>query len=202
MGALESIYVSTGTDLVQLVQLIRMPMLDAASLWLTRLGEAPALLMAAFVTALVNRQNRWIGLGMLAAFLLASLVNAELKSALDVPRPSADDVYTAREASGSATPSAHTMSAAAVWFFLALSMQRVGQVWLAFAAVPLVVGFTRVYLGMHYPGDVLLGLGLGGAIALLLHFAVNWRSLLERQTPAPQLVSATPRRNSPRTRTP
>jgi membrane-associated phospholipid phosphatase len=81
-------------------------------------------------------------------------------------------------------------------------MQRVGQVWLAFAAVPLVVGFTRVYLGMHYPGDVLLGLGLGGAIALLLHFAVNWRSLLERQTPAPQLVSATPRRNSPRTRTP
>lgn len=177
MSGPESIYVSTGTDLVQLVQIIRMPMLDAAFAWLTRLGEAPAVLIAGVATTIFYRQNRWIGVGMVAAFVLASLVNAELKSALDVPRPSPDDVYTAREASDSATPSAHTMSAAAVWFFLALSLQRMSQTWLAIAAIPLVVGFSRVYLGMHYPGDVLLGLGLGAAIALLLHFAVNWRPI-------------------------
>jgi membrane-associated phospholipid phosphatase len=177
MGGLESIYVSTGTDLVQLVQVIRLPMLDAAFAWLTRLGEAPILLLAGVITALFYKENRWLGLGMIAAFVMASLVNAELKDALDVPRPSPDDVYTARQASDSATPSAHTMSAAAAWLFLALSLRPATNLWLVAAAIPLVVGFSRVYLGMHYPGDVVLGFGLGGAIALALHLGFNWRPL-------------------------
>ena len=174
---MESIYVNFGTDLVQLVQLIRLPMLDAAFSWLTKLGEAPMLVFAGLAIAAFHRENRWIGLGMVAAFVLSSLINAEIKGALDVPRPSPDEVYTAKNASGSATPSAHTMSAAAVWFFLALSLQRTTQLWLVAAAIPLVVGFSRVYLGMHYPGDVLLGLGLGATIAFALHVGLSWRPL-------------------------
>ena len=181
---MESIYVSFGTDLVQLVQLIRLPMLDQAFLWLTRLGEAPVLLLAGILTALFYRENRWVGVGMIGAFILASLVNAEIKQTLDVPRPSSDEVYTAGQASGSATPSAHTMSAAAVWFFLALSMWRTSSWWLAAAAIPAVVGFSRVYLGMHYPGDVVLGAALGAAIAFALHVGLNWRPARTQSTAA------------------
>ncbi|MPZ24668.1 MAG: phosphatase PAP2 family protein [Dehalococcoidia bacterium] len=166
---MEDAYVRWGTEMVSLVQLIRTPALDQIFLAITRLGEMPVLLMCA-ATALLFPRIRWAGCAMLAAFLISSVVNAEIKATLDIPRPSGHEVYTANNTTTSATPSAHTMSAAAVWFLLALSLP--GWRW-AVGAIPIVVGFTRVYLGMHYPGDVILGLALGALLALSLLLIVE-----------------------------
>lgn len=63
-------------------------------------------------------------------------------------------------------PSNHAAVAVAVVAGLLFSSRRLG--WLAVALAVLMAG-ARVYVGVHYPADVLAGLTLGGGIA-----AVGW----------------------------
>jgi undecaprenyl-diphosphatase len=59
-------------------------------------------------------------------------------------------------------PSDHATAAGAVAVGLLLTNRR----WRIVAAVlAIVMAFTRVYVGAHYPGDVLAGLALGGGVA-------------------------------------
>lgn len=59
-------------------------------------------------------------------------------------------------------PSDHATAAGAVAVGLLLTNRRWGIV---AAALAIVMAFTRVYVGAHYPGDVIAGLALGGAVA-------------------------------------
>jgi len=63
----------------------------------------------------------------------------------------------------SSFPSSHaanTMAFASVcWWF---TRQRIRWLWFA---IPIVVGWSRIYLGYHYPGDVLAGWVMGALIA-------------------------------------
>lgn len=58
-------------------------------------------------------------------------------------------------------PSGHTMTAFAVWVVLAEGVPLLGGVFLVMAVL---IGASRVFLGMHYPTDVLVGALLGSAI--------------------------------------
>jgi membrane-associated phospholipid phosphatase len=167
MQAVQSIYVDWGTEQVQLVQALRNPVFDGLATWLTQLGEAPALLMLALGVLLFYRGGRSLGFWMVAAFLVASGVNAALKDVLSVPRPDTGEVWTNATHDGYSTPSAHTMIAASVWMFAAFSWGG-GRARYLLMVAPFVVAGTRVYLGAHYPGDVVLGLAFGTAIAAAL----------------------------------
>lgn len=163
---MESVYISVGNELIQFVQLFRNPFFDQVFLTLTRLGEAPFILTAAALVSIFYKPARWLGPGMVLVFILASVLNAEIKDALDVPRPGSG-VDTLQDPGGNSTPSAHTMIATAVWVFLALMLPK-GWWRPALLAVPVVVGFSRIYLGVHYPGDVALGMALGAIIAVCI----------------------------------
>ncbi len=63
-------------------------------------------------------------------------------------------------------PSDHATVAGAVAVGLALTSRRWGSAALVLAFM---MAFTRVYVGAHYPGDVLGGLVLGGAVAAAGH---------------------------------
>ena len=104
------------------------------------------------------------GLGSLA---LASLTtNAVAKYAVRRIRPANDGVPLVRRPVKApwtpSFPSGHSASAAAFVTGVALEAPRYGAL---LAPVAAAVAFSRVYVGVHYPGDVLAGCALGVAAA-------------------------------------
>ena len=67
-------------------------------------------------------------------------------------------------------PSDHATVAGAVAVGLLFANRRWGIVAAVLAAL---MAFTRVYVGAHYPGDVLAGLALGGLVA-----AIGWYTIV------------------------
>ncbi|MEE8524649.1 MAG: phosphatase PAP2 family protein [Thermoanaerobaculia bacterium] len=96
------------------------------------------------------------------ALLISTLLNLTLKELFQVPRP---DVPYLAEAGGWAFPSGHAQIAATIWLLLGLEMARR---WLWPVAILLIVGVaaSRVYLGVHYPGDVVAGIAVGAVVAI------------------------------------
>jgi membrane-associated phospholipid phosphatase len=62
-------------------------------------------------------------------------------------------------------PSDHAAAGFAIATVLVLGHRKLGAAALAFAAL---MSFARVYVGEHWPGDVLAGAAIGVAVALLL----------------------------------
>lgn len=63
-------------------------------------------------------------------------------------------------------PSSHASNAAAIAAILWFLVPR--KWFFAVACMTLMVGFSRIYLGVHYPGDVLAGFVVGSIIGALL----------------------------------
>lgn len=124
------------------------------------------LLLIPFVYLCINRK---IGLRLGALILCCDALCAILKIAFALPRPYWIDarVLAISSESSFGFPSSHAMVSAAVWPFLARQTKRV---WLMFAAIFLVIliGISRVFLGVHSALDVVVGIVLG--IAFLAFF--------------------------------
>jgi len=111
---------------------------------------------------------------------LAQLVNQPISHAVARPRP-----YVAHPAhvhlliarsQDFSFPSDHATAGFALATGIWLYDRTLGTVLLVFAAV---LAFARVYVGTHYPGDVVAGAVIGSAVSLLL-FAPPLRRQLER----------------------
>ena len=84
---------------------------------------------------------------------------------LRVVEPEAD-IYDI-SAQGYSFPSGHSTNAAGLFSSLAMTVKKKWAVVLA-VVLPLLVGFSRIVVGAHYPTDVLVGLALGVASMLIV----------------------------------
>ena len=103
----------------------------------------------------------------------AGILTTTIKNYIDRPRP--EVVTHLIPASGFSYPSGHSLAAASLYLTVAIlvcrHLQRAGHQIAILAmtvGIILLVGISRIYLGVHYPSDVASGISLGAAWALLL----------------------------------
>ncbi|MBN1954045.1 MAG: phosphatase PAP2 family protein, partial [Anaerolineae bacterium] len=113
--------------------------------------------------------DRRAGLRLTILFLLSAYLNTFAKLLFDQPRPFDYDgrVQRLREASGGGLPSGHAQNTTAIWGYMAYHFRRT-WLWIAAALVILLVSLSRIYLGVHFPTDVLGGFAIGLACAFVL----------------------------------
>lgn len=141
---------------------------------ITALGSAPVLVLfvlAVVIALAVRRQYHGVAL-VLAATVGARLLNVSLKALFARPRP--DLVQHLTEVRSASFPSGHAMDSAVIYLTLAALLARLvvpRALKLYFVGVALLltflVGLSRVYLGVHYPTDVLAGWMAGLAWSVL-----------------------------------
>lgn len=99
-------------------------------------------------------------------FLFSSFVNSWTKVLFAQPRPfNLDPSVGLSHESSYGLPSGHAQGTATFWGLLSPRIKRPWGLLLAIL-VPAVVSFTRLYLGVHFPTDVIAGLVLGWGFAL------------------------------------
>jgi membrane-associated phospholipid phosphatase len=163
----------------------------------------PALLLGGAILLWKGRLRGFLCLLMLA--LAVSLVDGfiarTLKEAIGRPRPflTLEDVHVlVGKGRSCSMPSSH----AANWFAAAMVMfLYYRRTALVILSLGLLVSFSRVYVGVHYPGDVLAGaiLGAGAGAATICLVSALWRWIGGRFFPLwwekfPSLVSPPPPR--------
>ena len=132
--------------------------------------------------ALHDRRFRAAPLWAGAAALLTMVVTSALKDAFDRPRPpgsDADVTALVPVPDSAAMPSGHASTAFAAATVIAWFHPRLRLPAFAFAAL---VAVSRVYLGVHWAGDVLAGAVLGVAIGLAVGWVAGRLSLRRRAT--------------------
>jgi len=116
------------------------------------------------------------GLGIRIGFilLLSNAFNESAKLVIHEPRPYwiSTQIKALAADSSFGAPSGHAQLAAGVWGVAAAGVRR-GWAWAAAVPLILLIGLSRMYLGVHFPHDALLG-WLLGAITLWAFLAI-WK---------------------------
>lgn len=157
--------------LLYLLEKIRMPWLDQLMLAVTTLGEETAFLVIALIVFWCVDKRR--GYYLMAVGFTGTILNQILKLTFRVPRPWVIDpeftiVEQAREAAaGYSFPSGHTQFAVGTFGSLAATGEKK---WVRSLCIILAVlaGFSRMYLGVHTPADVLAGAACAVALVVLM----------------------------------
>ena len=155
-----------------LLEKIRMPGLNEVMLTVTHLGEETAFLVLALIVFWCVDKYR--GYFVLGVGLMGTALSQFMKLLFRIPRPWVlDENFTileeARaEAGGYSFPSGHTQSAVGTFGAIAVSTRR-KTVAIACVLLAVLVGFSRMYVGVHTPADVLVGALLSVALIAVLY---------------------------------
>ncbi len=144
------------------------PFLDGAMLEITALGTGTVVLMIMCISALFLglTRHRYSALLLVVATAGGIGLNLVLKLFFDRPRPSV--ITWGTNAVSSSFPSGHAMSATIVYstvaYLAARLFKRVWPRWVILVIATIVIAaisISRLYLGVHYPSDVVAGSIIG-----------------------------------------
>ena len=167
---------------------------------LTFLGSAPVLigLIGAVGLAWWWRRRTWRPLAVaVGAWIGSAILTDTVKALIDRARPPATEWIGT--ASGGSFPSGHTSDSVAVYGILAALVaastpywsRKVG-LWAGALIVWVVVGITRLYLGVHWLTDVLGGYALGGLWLFSYLTVIHSVDRVARQRAVQRSAPATP----------
>ena len=151
------------------VAMFRTPALDTIMLEITALGSGSVLILMVLTVSvfLWLTRHRWSVYMLYVGVFGGLIANAVLKRIFSRPRPSVVELGEAVHTLS--FPSGHAMTSIITYGCIAYLVGRLGgtkrlrhATWAAAGVLILLIGISRIYLGVHYPSDVLAGF-LGGA---------------------------------------
>lgn len=161
-------------EIIKLVQSISNPFFDLLFQWITMLGEDT---FCIFITAVVYWCiDKDLGYKLGFVTLTSAVINFGIKDYLKIPRPIGEPGIRSlriHTAGGYSFPSGHTQNTATLWTFFIIRFRR-RWLYAAGILIILLVGLSRLYLGVHTPLDVIGGMVIG------VLWAVIWDCLYEK----------------------
>jgi len=150
-------------------EFIRNEILTPIFLFITHLGDGGMIWIIACVLMLFFKKTRWVGVTGLLALLGSLLINNMLiKNLVARPRPFVrieDLTILIPIPSEYSFPSGHTASSfAAAFVFLRHLPKKLGIPAIVLASL---IGLSRMYIGVHYPTDILFGVLSGWLLSWL-----------------------------------
>lgn len=149
---------------------------------ITYIGDPITIITICLLTFIFSKTRLKYGLPMSISVISSFLINLGLKSMFARQRP---DILRLVNETSYSFPSAHAMVNTAMYVVLILLVNKhikskkikitlIG----IFGILPVLIGFSRVYLGVHYILDVLGGFLLGFVVALIVYYL--WMKIREK----------------------
>lgn len=157
-------------EILQFFQKVQNPFLDHLFEYITMLGETNFyIIIMAIIFWCVNKK---FGYKLGFAIISNGAFNVSLKEIFHIPRPiGVDGIRSLRThtADGYSFPSGHTQGATAFWTAIMIQLKKK---WMYVIGCSLIflIGISRLYLGVHWPSDV-IGAWILGVIWV---FIANW----------------------------
>lgn len=154
------------------------PFLTSVMKGITHIGDPTTVILFCLVIFLVPKWRKTVALPVSTAVILSAVANVVLKRIFARSRP---DILRLISEVGYSFPSGHAMVNASFYVMLILMAFRYMKnrrtkilFLLLGAALTGLIGLSRVYLGVHYAGDVLGGWLCGFAISVLVY--IIWKN--------------------------
>lgn len=148
-------------EIIKFIQSIKSPFLDVFFQIVTMTGEENFyIIVAAIIFWCVNKK---FGYKLGFALLTGTIVNTAMKNLVNATRPigvSGIRSLRVQTATGQSFPSGHTQGAATFWFSWIVQVRK-RWIYIVGITAILLVAYSRMYLGVHYPIDVIGGIVVG-----------------------------------------
>lgn len=148
--------------------------LDNIMKTITILGDAGILWIVIALILLFRVKTRKCGILIITAMVIGLIIgNVILKNLIARPRPFSLDEsiqLLIPKPVDYSFPSCHTMVSFEAAIIIFLNNKKWGMIAIATA---ILIGFSRMYLFVHYPSDVLFGAILGSIIAIIVFYGSN-----------------------------
>ena len=144
------------------------PIMDRIMIFFTMLGDAGALWIAVALYMIISKKHRRTGIALSIALLVSSVLgNLILKPVFARPRPfiTKEGMELLINAPGDFSfPSGHTLASFVSATVLIMREKKIG---LCFLLPAVLISFSRMYLYVHFPTDILAGILLGVLMGIL-----------------------------------
>ena len=160
------------------------PPLTAVLKGITHLGDSVTVIAFCLLIIAIPKTRRTIALPVSAAVTLSALINIVLKNLFARERP---DILRLISETSYSFPSGHAMISATLYTMLIIMIFRFVKsrkkrltLSVPCALLAVAIGFSRVYLGVHYAGDIMGGWLIGFALSVLVYALWKKSELYER----------------------
>ncbi|MBQ7781068.1 MAG: phosphatase PAP2 family protein [Lachnospiraceae bacterium] len=157
-------------EILHAIQKMHTDWLDPIMVFLSALGNGGMIWIALSIVLVVPKRTRACGLTMMGAMALSFLIgNLFLKNVIARPRPFVVDssvTLLIPKPGEYSFPSGHTLNSVTAATVIFLYFKKAGIAALVLAGL---IAFSRMYLFVHYPTDILGGIILGIMDAMLAY---------------------------------